>query len=195
MIVQLQAEDEDTCVSCSAINALRHYGLGAPPVDVVVEALRLPRGKGSRVIKAAKYLMKEHGMEAIPSRPPFKITDHYRAAEEAGSRWAALLEQGFVGILHRASSSRYGHAVVVYRARQVDGQWLLDTYDSAARSHRGYHTYRAIDYVWSAGIYSMTRWLKLDPKPPDVKPAITGRVAWFVRPYRYVPGANGPPER
>lgn len=194
MEVQLQEKGENTCVACAACNALGHFGIRVPLAELI-EAMHIRRfgpAGGSFIHRAAKYLAAYHGMQIVASRPPYQVLDHFAAADEAARRWAAQLDQGYVGLLRRKETKRMGHAVILYQVRQVDGVWLLDTYDSAAHRSAGWATYRAIDYVWwLPENLTMSQWLQIEQAQREHAPRPTGRTAWFVRPRRRADGHPG----
>lgn len=185
MLVQLQGEDEKTCVACSAINALRHFGLDAN-YETVVEALRLrkkPRG-GSRSNIAAKLLRRDFGFLAVHSNAPHLITDPWGATVEAAYRWESFLARGYVGLLGHNTTQSNAHAVVLYGISRDHGAPLLHVYDSAQRHKNGYHVYQALDFVWWVDeAIPMHAWLEMSTDDRE-KFAIhpTGRDAYFVKP-------------
>lgn len=191
MEIQLQSKKENTCVACSSVNLLRHLDLDDPPIEQVVQTLtikRLGENGGSFTTKAMKYLAKQHGLIAECSRPPYLITDPRRAAEEVVTRWQALLQRGFIGILHHRPGKGKGHAVVLFDIEPTRDDWTLWTYDSAARSTGGLNGYSAIDFFWCQTNRKKIRMQDATPELIEmlgIKP--TGRTAWFFKPLKLNP--------
>lgn len=208
--VQLQEPKAGTCVSCAAVNALRHHGLEAP-VDEVMQALSVQRfhGRdGSFLGKASKYLRREYNMDAVVSRPPHLIMDPTAATLEVAYRFEALLMQGYVGLIWRKETPKSSHAVVLHRVLWERGEPYFVCYDSNKRDAAGHWTYKVADYVfWRPDVED-------DHAEPEEEspPRPTGRMGYFVRPGTLNPeqrmpgrsffrsrrptadtGANGPP--
>lgn len=196
MKVCLQEPKKGTCVTCATINALRHFGFDAD-FEELNQQLRLQRNhgkEGSYVHKAAKILRRDFAMDAIASRPAHLITDHMEAALETAQRFGTLLEQGYIGIIHRKETASSGHAVVLHEVTwDGDTPWFV-TYDSNKRQAGGHWTYSALDYVWLVhGRQTMTQWLRLDELHQQGHPIQpTGRTGFFVRPSSLQPIAQAP---
>lgn len=195
--VQLQEEKANTCVACATVNAIRCFGLDVDAQDIIdaLAVRRLGKKGGSYVIKAVKYLAKEHRMQVVASRPPFIIEDPIEAAREAATRFASLLEQGFVGLLHHKVSRRMGHAVVLTEILWKDGEPYFVTFDSNKRGAGGRWVYRAAEFVLfiDSEQHTLAEWLFVAPEDREPTRMIpTGRTAWFVKPRR-VSRADGPP--
>lgn len=186
MDVCLQDPKRGTCVSCAVINVLRHFGLPEPSVDEVANALRLGslHGKdGSTTTKAAQYLRRVHKMDVRISRPSCTIRDQAEAAREAAKRFEAMLNQGFVGLLHRKESAGSGHAVVLHHVLWMDGKPFFACYDSNKREQKGNYIYDAADYLFwedaEVDVKITATGVALTPANP---PHPTGRIAYFCKP-------------
>lgn len=216
--VQLQGEKENTCVSCATVNSLRCFGKDAFIGDVI-EALKVKRlgpNGGSFFNKAAKYLRREYGMDVITSRPEYLVSGQTEAAEEVARRFEALLDQGYVGLIRRKETRKYGHVTVLVKVLWRDTEPYFLMYDSAARGAKGTRIAKVVDWVWwqPPEVDVQFNLSQGDIKMTPVDPTPTGRIALFVQPGRLGPsrwdprrspframkrrptktaGANGPP--
>lgn len=178
----MQEPKEKTCVSCATVNALRCFDQDAS-IDAVVDALtvkKFPSG-GSYVHKAAKYLRREHGMQVLVSRPQYLISGPEEAAHEVATRFEAMLNRGYVGLLHRHDGVE-GHAVVLFQIAWKDGTPYFVCYDSNKRNAGGKWIYRAVDYVTWVPDKVYLRISKDGIETEEAEPKPTGRVGYFVKP-------------